>query len=329
MVEHRGQVDSFLRYLRNVGMTLHAGSTALRVGAVLLLNPLLDAYAEPASYVFTQDLTDTSLPSGIEKRLAPSASEEQREEFLRTQPSLTLDGMTLRFTPPAQGGSKAFMFNKLELKRGARIVTNGVDVEINALTLISDGGHLLSFEPAQQPTNQASVGNNGASGLLAGTLVLQSFIKDNGILHVSLRGQNGQIGGKGMQGPRGAPGPRGENAADHLFDCAHGGGNGGPGGRGGSGGQGGNGGAGGDGGRLVLRGPIINQRMQIDFEAPGGKGGKGGEAGPGGDGGLGGQGGSGSTFCRGGIAGATGSSGEPGSPGKEGQNGHDGIITVE
>ena len=219
------------------------------------------------------------------------------------------------------------MLKRLEFLHGSRIVTNGVNLEIDAQLIVSDGGGILAFE--KLPRAPAPMGQNGGAGLDAGTVVLDAELNHNDLLHVELNGQVGQPGGIGVQGPTGAQGPRGESGADHLFDCAHGAGDGGTGSPGGTGGSGGQGGPGGSGGKLILRGQIASQRSQIEFLAPGGKGGDGGNGGPGGPGGPGGQGGSGTTYCRSGHGGGSGPTGGDGRHGDPGAEGHPGKIFAE
>jgi hypothetical protein len=278
------------------------------------------------TFQFTGNIAFSDLPSGLEKRPPPGSTPDQIDEILTKQPNLILDGATLDVTAPTAGLGRTLMINTLELRRGASIRIHGVNLEINARVIVSDGGKIEAFTPADDLPNRASDGQNGAAGLNAGTLVLDAALDRNDLLNISLSGQNGQQGGAGLQGPQGVPGPRGDNGADHLFDCARGGGNGGNGSQGGKGGTGGTGGRGGDGGKLILRGKIAAQRFQVTFSAPGGRGGVGGTPGPGGVGGAGGSGGSGTTYCRGGSAGAPGPRGPTGEPGSSGENGQEGAI---
>jgi hypothetical protein len=272
-------------------------------------------------------VTISDLPSGVEQRPAPGLTRAQIVEELSKKPIVVLDNAVLELTPPSAGSSRSLMLNRLELLHGSRIVTNGINLEIDAQSIVSDGGGIIAF--VEQRREPAASGNNGAPGLNAGTIVLDTELNHNDLLNIELKGQNGQQGGVGLVGPIGAQGPRGEDGADHLFDCAHGAGNGGNGAKGGVGGTGGVGGPGGSGGKLILRGPITSQRSQIEFTTPGGRGGLGGDGGPGGPGGPPGGGGSGTTYCRGGHPGNPGQLGDKGQPGALGADGVPGAIFAE
>jgi len=282
------------------------------------------------TYVFNKNIEISDLPKGLERRIPTGASAEEIGALLRGQASLTLDGAVLNVTPPRAGSSRSLAVQKLELRNGASIVTNGVNLEIYAQTIQSNGGAIVSF--TAQGKSVAGIpppGSSGASGLSAGTVVLFGKLQGSDVLVVSLPGQDGQSGGVGLKGPTGAQGPNGSNGSDHLFDCARGGGNGGNGARGGDGGRGGTGGSGGSGGRLILRGEIAGQRLQVDFSADGGRKGTGGVGGPGGDGGAGGRGGSGTVYCRGGSNGNSGPPGQEGEAGVSGVDGDRGAIVAD
>jgi hypothetical protein len=283
--------------------------------------------AEGRQYVYSGHVRFQDLPAELEGLVPQEAKPGDVQELTSGRPDLVLDGAILEISPPDRGSTRSLLLGRLELRNQARIVIRNVNLEIVAESIKSEGGEFISF-PAEAKVPPAPPGQNGESGLAAGALLLDSPLESGSLLHVLLPGAAGQDGGQGLPGPQGAAGPRGDNGADHLFDCAHGGGNGGPGSGGGPGGNGAQGGAGGQGGQLVLRGGIAAQRVQIDFAAPGGKGGAGGLPGPGGPGGLGGQGGSGSTYCRGGNAGPRGPQGFPGMPGLPGPDGSPGRISV-
>lgn len=299
----------------------------LSLGLLLMISHLDAAQDKPV--VFTKDLSFDDLPAGIEKRLPTGASNAEVAAILRKQPAIVLDGAMLVITPPPIGSNRTLATRTIELRNGARIVTNGVNFELDTLQISSDRGAILSFSDQPKARNETPSGTSGRSGQSGGTLILNGALNGNEVLTVSLMGQDGENGGTGFPGAAGAPGPRGEDGADHLVDCAHGAGNGGNGARGGGGGTGADGGAGGNGGRLILRGRLQSQRLQIEFTAPGGKGGSGGAGGPGGSGGPGGQGGSGTTFCRGGSPGLPGQIGPTGAAGTNGINGHDGSISAD
>lgn len=292
--------------------------------AFALTLPTKAEQIEPNVFLFKGDIKDTDLPPGLAKRPPPGSSAEQVDEILKAQPSIILDGATLEITPPAAGSTRTLMINTIELRNGAAIRLRGTSLELDARLLVSDGGKFEAFISADDFQTIAPDGQGGATGLSAGTLVLDTAINRNDLVYVSLVGQNGQPGGKGLRGTQGAKGPRGDNGADHLFDCAHGAGTGGNGSRGGTGGTGGKGGSGGNGGKLILRGQVAAQRSQITFTAPGGHGAAGGLGGPGGPGGAGGDGGSSTMYCRGGASGnpgLPGPDGEKGPPGEDGERG--------
>jgi hypothetical protein len=321
MVRYRSRTEDM-----NDALTHHRryGSIILVLTCVALVS-IGSVYGadSTSTAVYKKDLTIADLPRGVEQRVPPGASKEEFHNLLGRQPKIVIDGATLSITAPPQGSSRTLTLSRLELLHGAKIVTNGVNLEIDAELFVSDGGEIVSFYPNTNPTSVPQ-GANGASGFSAGTLVLDGTMNGNDILRISLIGQDGQAGGHGMTGSTGVSGTRGDNGADHLFDCAHGGGNGGNGAQGGKGGQGGAGGAGGNGGRLILRDGIASQRVQVDFSAEGGKGGKGGPPGNGGPGGPGGPGGSGTTYCRGGQPGSSGPVGPAGEFGPDGPFGQRG-----
>jgi hypothetical protein len=317
------------------GPRIKSIASTIALGICIASSCFTTSVAAPAqtrakASVFDKDLTFESLPPGIDMRILPGTSKAEVRAMLLRQPSIIIDGATLTITPPKVGSSRSIAVNSLELRRGAKIVTNGINLEINALQISSDDGQIVSFdESTRHVPDAAAPGNSGRSGLGAGTLVLNAALRGKDVLIVSLPGQDGQGGGTGLTGPGGAAGPRGDDAADHAFDCGHGGGNGGAGSPGGKGGTGGNGGGGGNGGRLILRGGLASQRAQVDFSAPGAKGGGVGGQGSGGPGGPGGEGGSGSKFCGGGHAGPRGADGPKGDFGNPGSDGQAGSISAD
>lgn len=311
-------------------MRLSRSRTTLAVttGIIVLYRILTPAFAQNSdASVLHGHVTLADLPKGIEQRAAVGLSRDQIAQQLAAQPSIVLDNAVLEITAPPVGASRSLMLNRLELRNGSRIVTNGVNLEIDAVLIASESGGILAFE--DKPREAAPVGQNGAGGLDGGTVVLDAQLNHNDLLHIELKGQRGQLGGRGVPGPQGAQGPRGESGADHLFDCAHGAGDGGAGSAGGAGGTGGQGGPGGAGGTLILRGALTSQRNQVEFLAPGGQGAKGGDGGPGGAGGPGGEGGSGTTYCRSGHGGPRGADGPVGEHGKDGLDGPKGRIAAD
>jgi hypothetical protein len=316
----------FSRGVPNVAQLL-AALLLISIFEIALHPGIVLALGDVPSAAVNAPVSVADLPKGVDKVPSPGMSNEQRVEFLNQQPDLILDHQTLRLTDASHFPNIFLTVNHLKLLHGATIVTNGASLQITAATVESDGGVIVSFEEAVRPF--AAVGLDGETGHDGGTVVIDSALQANQVLHVNLRGQDGQNGGPGLSGPSGVMGPRGESGADHILDCAHGAGNGGPGSKGGPGGNGGAGGRGGSGGKLILRGSIVAQRFQLDFLAPPGKGGSGGAGGLGGPGGAGGPGGSGTTYCRSASQGPSGLPGDSGAPGMRGQDGEAGKLLAD
>jgi hypothetical protein len=282
--------------------------------------------AQPTEWVSrNQTVSISDLPPETRERPPANLSDEQYASWLASRPTIVLDGSTLVIGKPGAPVPVIIRAKRIELRNGARIITNGSEVELDCLSIHSESGEILSFSDvnAAAPAADGAAGQPGQGG---GRVIIDSALERNDVLSINLPGQKGQDGGGGRAGGVGGGGARGDNAADHLFDCAHGGGNGGRGLPGLDGETGRPGGAGGSGGSLVLKGKIALQTSQIEFSAPGGTGGQGGRGGPGGPGGPGGQGGSGSTYCRGGGPGPVGPAGNFGQSGPSGENGKAGSI---
>jgi hypothetical protein len=293
---------------------------------LLLLASAISVSAAESIVYNNNTIQYNSLDETIRQRPNLNALERDRQYFLMNQPDLILDNSILVIDPSAYSQIQALSVRNLILRNGSKIITNGFNLEVAADQILSDQSSVfIAFDPISR--GAAQEGTNGGSGVSAGTLVLQARVDSNGVLQIILNGQDGQAGGTGVSGPQGVAGRNGDNAADHIFDCAHGGGDGGNGAQGGPGGEGGRGGAGGDGGRLILKGALAGQREQIRFQANGGKGGAGGIGGPGGPGGLPGRGGHGSHYCGGGRDGNSGLPGFSGPNGRDGPNGRPGFIT--
>jgi len=187
--------------------------------------------AEPQQIVVKRDASYEELPQVVRQRPSPALSEKERLEFMSAQPGLILDGVVLDITPPQVGSPQTLSVTRLELRQGARLVTHGVNLEINATLIASDASSTIIAFPERRGDFTAPLGTNGRSGLDGGTLILNGEIKRDDTVQVRLDGEPGQVGGPGLGGGGGAAGTRGDNGADHLFDCAHGGGNGGNGGK--------------------------------------------------------------------------------------------------
>jgi len=121
------------RYLVHLlGLGLCAICSSFSLAAVV------SAQAPPNAVVFAKDITIDDLQSGIDKRILPGASKTEVHTMLLHQPSVVLDGATLTLTPPKVGSSRSIAVNNLELRNGAKIVTGGIDLEIDALLISSD-----------------------------------------------------------------------------------------------------------------------------------------------------------------------------------------------
>jgi hypothetical protein len=212
-------------------------------------------------------------------------------------------------------------FGVLRLQN-ANLIFEGSELTIEAVRIEVEGQSAVrSAALTAGPSN-----GTGASG---GNLKLIVYDRISGKLSIDLGGGPGGKGPAGEQGVNGANGAPGENSSQSLFDCRHGGGQGGAGLPGGKGGDGGLGYPGGDGGALTLVASETSQAARaINFMANGGSGGRGGDAGRGGLGGHGGPGGHGGGYCGGGQAGPEGPPGPPGQPGPNGQQGHEGKFNV-
>ncbi|MCD4751387.1 MAG: hypothetical protein K8R59_18625 [Thermoanaerobaculales bacterium] len=259
-----------------------------------------------------------------------TVSTETLVNELERRPDLTLDGEALVIGSIGEGSVYALWFNKVTLKNGATILTNGNFVEINALVFDAFNDPKVRSFPTNDTTPPvAANGQPGRDGASGGEFRLNVIRKFNGLLKIELVGQNGGRGGMGPQGARGDSGRRGRNGSDGLFDCRRGGENGGQGGDGRKGGTGGKGGTAGTGGRVILlgkAGSAFRAGSIVPIVPPGdfGVGGMGGDGGPGGPGGAG---GSGSTWCRGGHPGPAGNPGPKGDTGPIGAEGQQGVIS--
>jgi hypothetical protein len=255
---------------------------------------------------------------------------------LKAGGTTSLSGGDLILGPPSfSDNATLFMaLDTLELRNGARIVTNGNSLILFVNKLISEDGKVIAFkENERRAANGQSPGDFGQPGV-PGRLVSIHVIHDlSGILHVDLSGQGGGNGAKGATGPTGARGQKGSKAvkSDIPPECKSGGGNGLPGYPGGKGGKGGAAGNGGAGGILELYNigtkPIPAERYT--FVASAGSPGAYGAGGQGGDGGEGGDGGDGDGLCNGGSPGSKGPSGPSGDNGDPGQKPEDGKAIVK
>ena len=214
----------------------------------------------------------------------------------------------------------------LELKNGARIVTNGNTLVVFANTVLSEDGGVVAFRDDERKAASGGSAEHGSPGVPGRLVSFHVIQKITGILHVDLGGQDGGDGGPGRQGTPGVMGVKGDPAVWDVLplppfcNCRRGGGGGSPGSAGGTGERGQDGGNGGSGGiiELINVGPTPIPTASYTFKSEGGKPGVGGSGGPGGPGGEGGLGGDGGGCCGNGPRGAGGAPGQPGPPGSSG-----------
>src|SRR5690242_4949017 len=120
----------------------------LRLAALLVFTwggPIFPLSAADIGTVlsYNKDLTINDLPSALEKRFQGAPSDVYSS--LAAQPTLELNGVTLTITGPTAGSSRTLSVNELRLLGGARIVTQGVNLEIDANVIASDRGTIASF----------------------------------------------------------------------------------------------------------------------------------------------------------------------------------------
>ncbi len=256
---------------------------------------------------------------------------------LKAGGTFSLSGGDLVLGPPSFSDNKTLFMalDTLELKRGARLVTNGNALIIFVNKLISEDGKVISFlEPNREAADGDSAGEPGDPGV-PGRLVSIHVVQElSGILHVDLSGQNGGNGATGAVGPQGSAGQKGEKGVNQVCcppECKRGGQDGTPGHRGGKGSAGGAAGNGGAGGILELFNvgatPIPSERFT--FVAKAGTPGTPGVGGNGGPGGPGGQGGDGDGLCGGGGQGPSGPAGPSGDAGSQAKKPEEGQAIVK
>jgi hypothetical protein len=279
----------------------HATSESSTVKEVIENRPSINVSDLPTKLL---DGFDTSSASSIRAKL-------------KTQDSLTLDGTTLTVGAVGANTTVTIACHKLKMINGARIITNGNQLNLYALEMeFNNSGGIDSFVDDTATAKPEMDGSNG------GRVEIYAVDSVFGSLRVSLPGQIGGAGVQGEAGTNGSIGTRGADGADNMFDCGHGGGDGGKGTAGGQGSPGHTGKAGGNGGDLLLQGAAAKDYdSKFPYHGPAGGGGAGGKGGNGGSGGPGGQGGSGSTHCGGGHPGPSGDSGTAGADGNRGPSG--------
>jgi hypothetical protein len=214
--------------------------------------------------------------------------------------------------------------NKLLLKGGTKIVTNGYNLTLNSKRIEVEGGvQILSFLPRELPI--------GRVGRSAGEIKIQTEKISGSVLTVNNFGEAGGSGAKGYTGQQGSTGETGDQRFWRDLSGCTGGENGRSGGQGRQGSQGQQGANGGNDG-VVSQIEVVSKMIDRDGSviACGGTcGGLGGQGGPGGDGGPGGRGGEGApgnTQCGGTNAGPAGPTGSVGLQGQAGSIGSAGLI---
>lgn len=225
----------------------------------------------------------------------------------------------------------------LELKNGARIVTNGNTLVVFANKVVSEDGAIVAFRQEDVKAADGAAGQPGKPGVPGRVVSFHVIQTITGILHVDLTGQDGGAGGPGQPGSPGAPGVKGDQAVWTVLpvppfcNCNKAGGNGSPGSPGDRGARGGDGGNGGAGGIFELYnvGDAPIPAASYTFKSDAGKCGNGAPGGPGGAGGQGGIGGDGGGCCGGGVQGPTGANGPQGSPGNLGAVPNEGQAIVQ
>lgn len=253
--------------------------------------------------------------------------------------TFSLSGGDLILAPAdfAQDTTYFLALDTLELKNGARIVTNGNTLVVFANKVVSEDGAIVTFRASDRKAAGGAPPapvSPGVPGRLVSFHVIQQI---QGILHVDLTGQDGGDGGAGRPGAAGTMGVKGESCVYDIrpppffCNCRRGGGGGGPGTPGGMGERGGDGGNGGSGGilELINVGTAPLPIASYTFKADAGRPGVGGVGGPGGQGGEGGLGGDGGGCCGNGPRGAPGANGQPGAPGNSGAVPNNGQAIVK
>jgi hypothetical protein len=262
----------------------------------------------------------TAFASEATEPLTAGMTADQFKARLANGGTISLDSGDYIYGQPSANKNpvSVLALDTLELKNGARIVTNGTTLVIFVNRLISEDGRITAFK---EDTKKAAAGAPGVAGLPGGLVSIHVIDQLTGIVHVDLTGQDGGDGLPGAPGSKGQSGVKGNKAVDDgILGCKSGGGNGTDGGKGGPGQRGFDGGTAGRGGTFELynvgRAPIPS--ASYTFIAASGKGGVGGPGGAGGLGGDQGQGGDGDGSCHGGSPGRTGAQGDPGDKGIDG-----------
>lgn len=264
-------------------------------------------------------LMDAHFPGGTKLRYLFISARGSQGLTVQVPKDLVIQGVV---TVPTAGVLK---FPRVFWNRGARLITQGLDVTIEADTIFADGGIVETFPNGQRAAD--GIAGAGRVGRGGGKLIFRAR-QMSGKLEVFLRGEDGGHGAPGAMMPRARDG-----AVTHtvMTVCEQP-----PAGPAGENGRRGNpgfdGGNGGDAGSLLV--DVANaEELELHHQMIPGIGGNGGAGGPGQLGGLGGlqrvdlpgQ------MCRFAFEinwkrGPDGTSGDPGAAGRSGKNGEPGTC---
>jgi hypothetical protein len=311
------------------------------VDFVVVLTLITCAIPAYAGRIAGFTVTPTDLPTEVTAPIVAGTTENELKVRLAESGRWVFEGdILLAAAPdPALRKTYTFVFDTIELKNGARIITNGNNLVLIVNRLNIGNGKIIAFPEAFKTAaagpsgvNPGEPGQLGQRGIGAGTVSIHVVDRVNGFLDVDLNGQAGGEGGNGAKGAKGATGADGSKGLSTLFDCRQGGGNGADGGAGAPGGNAGAGGGGGDGGTLHIYtiGSEPLPPAAFKLVAVGGPAGAKGTPGAGGDGGDGGRRGGGDGHCSGGERdGQTGPRGREGFAAGDVLKGIDGTAIVE
>jgi hypothetical protein len=208
---------------------------------------------------------------------------DKNAEAARTSNELVVDGEYIVPTPKIQAPQRTLHYDRLVLREGAKLVTNGLNLRIEIGELDSKNGIITTF-----PDNKVTpIGVDGRSG---GNLEIV-IGHATGQLQLLMRGEDG---GRGIEGAAptealtGAKGPEGVHGEFAYPNLARSPSPGKPGAAGLTGFAGGTGFKGGDSGTATLTASAVSDFSLVintlaGSAGRGGAGGAGGRGGPGGD----------------------------------------------
>ena len=125
--------------------------------------------------------------------------------------------LTFNQANPKKRALQYMAVDVLELKAGAKIITNGTDLVIVANKIVSEDGSIIAFDKNRAAANATATGGAGQSGADGGSVTLIAINGVEGRIHVDLSAQNGGDGAPGADAANGAPGGKGENADSGPF----------------------------------------------------------------------------------------------------------------